>query len=133
MNTAIDVLTYAEQHGITLIAEGDRLVLDAPKGTLNEHILALAKQHKPELMLMAKIKQACTGLTITPEQFLALTTQEDRELIGAGKFSPDCLRAYARSYSEGIQTGRIVFHPTSGALARHGVYIRVEDGGLAQK
>jgi len=121
MSNALELIAYAEQHGINLIAEGDRLVLDAPKGTLNDQILTLAKQHKPELLLRAKIKQACTGLTITPEQFLALTTEEDRALIIAGAFTLECLRAYARSFADGIQSGRIVFHPTAGNLLFHDV------------
>jgi len=68
---------------------------------------------------IACIRDACQGLTITPEQFLALTTEEDRGLIRSGKFSPECLRTYAVSFDEGIRSRRIVFHPTTGALLNH--------------
>ena len=62
--------------------------------------------------VLVLIKQACDGFEITPDQFIALTTKEDRELILSGDLPLKVLRAYARSFSEGIQTGRIVFHPT---------------------
>ena len=58
------------------------------------------------------IQQSCVGLEITPDQFIALTTKEDRELILSGDLSIEVLRAYAKSFTEGIQTGRITFHPT---------------------
>ena len=62
--------------------------------------------------VLALIKQSCEGFEITPDQFIALTTKEDRELILSGDLPLKVLRAYAKSFAEGIQTGRIVFHPT---------------------
>ena len=121
MNTAADVLTYAEQHGIALLAEGQQLTLEAEKGTVPLELVEKARQHKAGLLLITIIRQACNGLDITPDQFLALINQDDRADILAGYIPPDCLRAYAKSVAEGIQSGRILFHPRSGALVRHGL------------
>ena len=62
--------------------------------------------------VLSLIKQSCEGLAITPNQFLALTSKEDHELILSGDLPIEVLRAYAKSFAEGIQTGRITFHPT---------------------
>jgi len=71
-------------------------------------------QSEPGNTMITRIRDACSGLTITPEQFLTLTSEEDRELIRGGMFSLECLRAYAESFDEGIQSRRIVFHPATG-------------------
>lgn len=65
------------------------------------------------------IRAACRSLAITPDQFLALTTEEDRACIERGDLPPINLRAYAASYAEGIRSRRIAFHPTTGRLLRH--------------
>jgi hypothetical protein len=116
MTPAVEILTYAEQHGIQLSVTGNKLKV---KGNMTPDFLEAAKQHKPDLMLMVKIRQACLGLAITPDQFLALTTEEDRRLIAEGMIDLETLQAYAASYANGIHSGRIVFHPTTGKLLRH--------------
>ena len=83
----------------------DLSVLSVPdQGVLEENT------QNPELM--ACVSDACIGLDLTSEQFIRLTTKEDRELILSGDLPLKVLRAYAKSFAEGIQTGRIVFHPT---------------------
>jgi len=67
-----------------------------------------------------QVMAACGGLSITPDQFLALINQDDRADILAGNVPTECLRGYAKSFADGIQSGRIKFHPTSGALLKHG-------------
>jgi hypothetical protein len=67
------------------------------------------KTQSPELT--ARVSDICKGLAITPDQFIDLTTKEDRELILSGDLPIEVLRAYAKSFAEGIQTGRITFHP----------------------
>ena len=62
--------------------------------------------------LLIAVSDACNGFAITPNHFLALTTKEDHELILSGDLPIEVLRAYAKSFAEGIQTGRITFHPT---------------------
>jgi len=62
--------------------------------------------------VLALIKQSCEGFEITPDQFIGLTTKEDRELILSGKLPVKLLRANAKSFAGGIKTGRITFHPT---------------------
>jgi hypothetical protein len=61
--------------------------------------------------VLSLVQQSCEGLAITPDQFIDLTTKEDRELILSGDLPIKVLRAYAKSFAEGIQTGRITFHP----------------------
>ena len=71
--------------------------------------------------VLALIKQSCEGFEITPDQFIRLTTKEDRELILSGDLPLKVLKAYAKSFAEGIKSGRIVFHPTTELLIKHGV------------
>lgn len=119
MNQAADILTYADQHGIRLSVNGDKMKV---KGKLTPDFLEAAKQHKPYLMLMVKVRQACKGVPgITPDQFLALCSPDDLADIKAGHIPDWELVAFAESFATGIQSGRIVFHPTSGQLVRHGV------------
>ncbi len=49
-NTAADILTYAEQHGIAILAEGQQLILEGQKGTLPPEFIERARKHKPELL-----------------------------------------------------------------------------------
>ena len=70
----------------------------------------IAKGVEPELI--ARVGEACNEYEITPDQFIRLTTKEDRDLILSGDLPIEVLRAYAKSFAEGIQTGRITFHPT---------------------
>ena len=70
--------------------------------------------------LEATIQAACKGLNITPDQFMALLNDQDKAAILGGEIRVvPTLRAYAKSFAEGIQSGRIRFHPTSGALLEH--------------
>ena len=61
--------------------------------------------------LLIAVNGACKGFAITPDQFIALTTKEDHEFILSGGLPIKVLRAYAKSFANGIQTGRITFHP----------------------
>ena len=61
--------------------------------------------------VLSLVQQSCEGVEITPDQFINLLTEEDRELILSGDLPIEILRAYAKSFAEGIQTGRITFHP----------------------
>ena len=122
MNTSTDILTYAAEHDIQMCARNGKLVLE---GKLTDEFLESAKQHKAALLevllksqvshdpyVLNQVKEAVQDLPITIDQFIRLTTKEDRELILSGDLPLKVLRAYARSFSEGIQTGRITFHPT---------------------
>jgi len=120
MNTAADIFCYAQTHDINLIAEDGQLKIDAPETALTDEFLESAKEHKQEILkaltkvdpeLMALVSDACKGFAITPYQFLALTTKEDCEFILSGDLPIEMLRAYAKNFAEGIQTGRIIFHP----------------------
>lgn len=50
MNTAADILSYARNHDITLVAENGQLKIDAPKKALTDGFLESAKQHKSEIL-----------------------------------------------------------------------------------
>ena len=92
--------------------------------TDTEYTVQLGEVKTPiKVALVAKadlaIKAACQGLDITPEQFATICNKEDIELIAKGNFTPECLRAYAISFTEGIQSRRIIFHPTTNDLISH--------------
>ena len=111
MSDTAELLTFAEQHGIDLFIENGQLILEGNQGALAPEFVEQAKQHKPELLLTAITRQACKGLDITPLQFQSILSDEDIKLIQQGRFTNECLSAYAQSFAEGIQSGRIVFHP----------------------
>ena len=61
---------------------------------------------KPELVRL--VKEACTGLSITPDQFMVLLNDQDKAAILDGEILVvPTLRAYAESFSKGIRLGRI--------------------------
>ena len=119
MNAVQDILNYAQDHNIQLSVNGEKLKVSAPKEEPLDDFLAIAKQLKPDLIVMVHIQAACRGIDISPEQFFALINKEDQDLIKAGEFPPDYLKGYAKSFAEGIRTGRIVFHPANNDLIRH--------------
>ncbi len=123
MNTARDVMRYAEQHDIRLISENGELILNAQKEVLTEEFLQSAKVHKIELLATLSqqelIEAACRGLEITPAQFRAICSKKELEDISNGSIPIEELRAYAASFADGIYTGRIVVHPKTNELIRH--------------
>ena len=50
MNTARDILSYAQSHDIRLSIDGDKLKVNAPKEVLTDEFLATTKQHKAEIL-----------------------------------------------------------------------------------
>ena len=50
MNTAADILTYAQTHDINLIAENGQLKIDAPETALTDEFLESAKQCKSAIL-----------------------------------------------------------------------------------
>ncbi len=61
---------------------------------------------KPELL--QQVRAACTGLSITPDQFMVLLNDQDKAAILGGEIPVvPTLRAYAESFSKGIRLGRI--------------------------
>ena len=119
MNSLAEILTYAEQHHIQIAAHDGKLTVKALDGVLTPDFLEKARQCKPDLIVIVRVREACLGQAITPDQFLLLTTLEDRGFIRQGAFPPETLRAYAGSFAEGIRDKRIVFHPTTGQLVHH--------------
>jgi len=71
-------------------------------------------------LLFTIVSEACEGLSITPQQFISLLTEEDKQDILSGGTGVQTLRAYAESFNRGINSGRIVFHPTTELLINHG-------------
>ncbi len=87
----------------------DLSVLSVPnRGVLTEtnNVANIANE------VLVLIEQSCEGFEITPNQFMGLTTKEDRELILSGELPIKVLKTYAKSFADGIQIGRITFHPT---------------------
>lgn len=122
--SALSILT---SHGLHAAIEGDKLTV-YPADRLDDELRDYIRENKPVLMqeLTARfitiIRRACHGQNITPQQFLALTTEDDRTRISEGEFTHECLRAYAESFADGIKSGRIAFHPTAGHLLNHGIH-----------
>jgi len=50
MNTAADILSYAQTHNISLIAENGQLKIDAPKAALTDEFMKSAKANKTEII-----------------------------------------------------------------------------------
>jgi len=90
MNTAADILTYAQNHDIRLIADDGQIKINAPENVLTDEFLESAKQHKSEILevltkedrsdpkLMERISDACTDIDMTPEQFIRVLNSKGR-------------------------------------------------------
>ncbi len=51
MNTAQDILTYAQTKDIQIHAKDGQLKVNAPRGVLTDEFLETAKQHKAEIIM----------------------------------------------------------------------------------
>jgi len=114
MNTAIDILTYAKTHDISLVAENGQLKIDAPETALTDDFLESAKQHKSEILevlankdskLMARVSDACVGLDMAPEQFIRVLNSKGKNQIVSGDLSASTLKDYAKQIDEAINDG----------------------------
>ena len=106
--------------------ETDRSCTDKTDSSLDVSVMSVPhqgvlKEKSIEPELMVKVSDACKGFMITPQQFIALLTDEDKDDILLGGTQGDCLRCYAQSFSEGISSGRIAFHPSTGLLLKHDI------------
>ena len=102
---------YQENTLETGIHTTDKTDRSCDVSVLSVHDQGVLKGKAIDPELMALVSDACKGLEITPDQFVGLTTKEDRELILSGDLPLKVLRAYAKSFAEGILAGRITFHP----------------------
>lgn len=64
--TAVAILEKAKQRGIILQAEGDRLRIRAPKGTLTPELREAIAQHKQEILTVLQSRQPATGHGLCP-------------------------------------------------------------------
>ena len=84
----------------------------------------LTKRHKPALAevlfpdLMPLLSRTLRGADITPLQFLALCSEQDRDDITSGATPAAAVRTFAESLAQGIRDDRIRFSET-GQLVRH--------------
>ena len=69
-------------------------------------IAGLPKARAP-VNLDEALRTACEGAGITPEVLRSLLSPEDLQDVAAGDFHPRSLGAYARSFAEGMRSGRI--------------------------
>ncbi|MGH8507398.1 MAG: hypothetical protein ACREVH_01565 [Gammaproteobacteria bacterium] len=109
MSTAI--LDQARAADLTLWVEGETLRYRGDK-TAVESLLPMLKAHKPELLaalnLETLLTEACQGVEgIDAATFRALLSPVDVEDIEGGHIPMVTLNAYARSFADGIRTGRI--------------------------
>lgn len=109
MSTAI--LDQARAADLTLWVEGETLRYRGDK-TAVESLLPMLKAHKPELLAALNhetlLTEACQGVEgIDAATFRALLSPVDVEDIEGGHIPMVTLNAYARSFADGIRTGRI--------------------------
>ena len=107
---------------------GRTIEVDAPSGWILPDWQAYAERyHGPGCAVMAVLPLpqprapvdldealtiSCDGVAgITPALFRALMSPEDIKDIAAGAVHSKTLRAYARSFAEGIRSGRVVVLP----------------------
>jgi len=105
MNTAADILSYAQTHDINLIAEDGQLKIDAPETALTDEFLESAKKHKPEILLFTIVSNACVGLDMTPEQFIRILNIKGKQQIISGELSASTLKDYAKRIDDAINDG----------------------------
>lgn len=105
MNTAADIFNYAQTHDISLIAEDGQLKIDAPETALTDEFMESARQHKPDLLLLTIVSDACIGLDMTPEQFIRILNSEGKAQIISGELSASTLKDYAKQIDDSINNG----------------------------
>jgi len=105
MNTANGILSYAQIHNISMIAEDGQIKIDAPKAALTDEFLKSAKQHKPDLLLFTIVSDACAGLDLTPEQLIRILNSKGKQQIISGELSASTLKDYAKQIDNSIKDG----------------------------
>jgi len=117
MNTAADILTYAQNHDIRLIADDGQIKINAPENELTDEFLESAKQHKSEILevltkedrrdpkLMARVSEACADIDMTPEQFIRVLNSKGKDQIISGELSASTLKDYAKQIDDAINNG----------------------------
>jgi len=114
MNTAADILIYAQNHDIRLIADDGQIKINAPENVLTDEFLESAKQHKSEILdvltkedpkLMERISEACTDIDMTPEQFIRILNSKGKQQIISGELSASTLKDYAKQIDNAINDG----------------------------
>lgn len=111
--------------GGRIATDGPDLVLTAPR-PLPGDLLVKVKAHKPEVLaalaetpkhcppvpLHEALARVCQGVEgITAAEFRSLLSPEDIADIEASDIPVLTLHAYARSFAEGIRSGRVVVLP----------------------
>jgi len=80
----------------------DVSVMSVPhQGILKEELI------EPELM--APVSEACTGLDITPEQFIRILNGEAKKHIISGDLPASKLKNFAKEIDESIKAGVVKF------------------------
>jgi len=114
MNTAQDIFNYTQSHNISMTTEGGKLKINGPETALTDEFLKSAKQHKSEILevltnedpeLIARVSDACSGLDMTPEQFIRVLNNEGKEQIISGELSASTLKVYAKQINDAINDG----------------------------
>jgi len=117
MNTAADILTYAQNHDIRLIADDGQIKINAPERELTDEFLESAKQHKSEILevltkedrrdlkLMVRVSDACADIDMTPEQFIRVLNSKGKDQIISGELSDSTLKDYAKQIDNAINDG----------------------------
>jgi|GEM_PF-2352469 len=128
---APDLLADLARSGIKLTPRGDKLHVEAPKGTLTPELRQTLAERKADLLremarrstppkqtttaqpgndeaMLARCREACRGLSLWPAELLAALSEADRQAILSN--DPDelkALRCFAESLSARLRTGEL--------------------------
>lgn len=122
--SAAAVVALAVRHGVRLsLSESGVLRVSAdtePPPDLLAELRAHRDAVRDYLAVQAYVERACAGVPgIRPAQYVELLSDDDRQWIAAGRYELPELHAFARSFSAGIASGRIVFDGDT--LIEHGL------------
>ncbi len=128
------LLGVIRQAGVTISAEGGDLVLRGAVDRLSSELVEQLRQHKPEVIaalaqagteterrfrfnkchdvrdldrFSSMLAQAVEGTGLLPSEFRSLLSDEDLDDIINGDIALKALRAYARSFAQGVRSGRV--------------------------
>jgi LSD1 subclass zinc finger protein len=75
MTAVVALLDRLRGSGVVVAVEGDRLILDGPTEALPDHLVALVRQHKPELLVYLR-QPTTTEITISATCIVCGGTRE---------------------------------------------------------
>jgi len=135
MSAAPDLLADLTRSGIKLTPRGDKLHVEAPRGTLTPELRKTLAERKAEILaqlktqdsaLLDRCKGACKGLSLWPTELLAALSDDDKAAVLSGDPAElKALRCFAESLAARLRTNTLppnlneVYEHLRGELARN--------------